>query len=98
MEIQAAVVFRDALVGLKIMHHDMNRVHRDLKPANIGVLGTRPVPFFWTSAHPPISNQALCYNPRQAMAVRSIISPLRSSRSNMALRSTSGPWVLSCTS
>ena len=40
METQAAVVFRDALVGLKIMHHDMNRVHRDLKPANIGVLGT----------------------------------------------------------
>ena len=36
---EAARVFRDALVGLKLMH-DGRWLHRDLKPANIGLVGS----------------------------------------------------------
>lgn len=35
MTIEAASVFRDALLGVKVMH-DGHWLHRDLKPANIG--------------------------------------------------------------
>ncbi|KAK3365203.1 kinase-like domain-containing protein [Lasiosphaeria ovina] len=39
MSMEAARVFRDALLGVQILHH-AGWVHRDLKPANIGLIGT----------------------------------------------------------
>lgn len=39
MKIEAAVAFRDALLGLQTMHHG-GWMHRDLKPSNIGLVGT----------------------------------------------------------
>ncbi|PQE15615.1 ste kinase protein [Rutstroemia sp. NJR-2017a BBW] len=38
MTMEAAIAFRSALLGVKVMH-DKRWVHRDLKPANIGLLG-----------------------------------------------------------
>ncbi|KAI0965883.1 kinase-like domain-containing protein [Xylaria arbuscula] len=37
MTMEAAIAFRSALLGVKVMH-DKRWVHRDLKPANIGLL------------------------------------------------------------
>ena len=39
MTMEAAVAFRDALLGLRDMHHG-GWIHRDLKPTNIGLVGT----------------------------------------------------------
>lgn len=39
MTIEAARVYRDALLGVKAMH-DQGWLHGDLKPPNIGVIGT----------------------------------------------------------
>ena len=39
MSMEAARVFRDALIGLQVMH-DGGWMHRDLKPTNIGLVGT----------------------------------------------------------
>lgn len=38
MTMEAANIFRDALLGVKVMH-DGGWVHRDLKPTNIGLVG-----------------------------------------------------------
>lgn len=38
MTMEAATVFRDSLLGVKVMH-DEGWLHRDLKPTNIGVIG-----------------------------------------------------------
>jgi serine/threonine protein kinase len=37
MTMEAAIAFRSALLGVKVMHNK-RWVHRDLKPANIGIL------------------------------------------------------------
>lgn len=42
MSIEAAAVFRDALLGLKFMHNH-GWVHCDIKPHNIGVISGRAV-------------------------------------------------------
>lgn len=39
MKMEAAVVFREALLGLQTMHHG-GWIHRDLKLSNIGIVGT----------------------------------------------------------
>lgn len=41
MSMDAAGVFRDALLGVKVMH-DQYWLHGDLKPANIGIIGQPP--------------------------------------------------------
>jgi serine/threonine protein kinase len=41
MSMEAAGVFRDALLALKVMH-DQGWLHRDLKPPNIGMIGKPP--------------------------------------------------------
>ncbi|KAL8941859.1 MAG: hypothetical protein Q9216_002003 [Gyalolechia sp. 2 TL-2023] len=38
MTMEAAIAFRDALIGLKFMH-DGRWLHRDIKPTNIGLVG-----------------------------------------------------------
>ncbi|KAJ2981301.1 hypothetical protein NUW58_g6722 [Xylaria curta] len=43
MKIEAAMVFRDALLALQVMHNG-GWMHRDLKPANIGLIDPAPVP------------------------------------------------------
>ena len=41
MSIEAAFIFRDALLGLQFLH-DNSWLHGDIKPQNIGVLPTKP--------------------------------------------------------
>lgn len=41
MSIEAAQVFRDALLGVGILHNQ-RWLHSDLKPANIGIIGSPP--------------------------------------------------------
>jgi serine/threonine protein kinase len=41
MSLEVAVIFRDALLGLKFLHNN-GWVHRDMKPPNIGVLPGSP--------------------------------------------------------
>ncbi|KAM3065428.1 hypothetical protein ACMFMG_011451 [Clarireedia jacksonii] len=53
MTMEAAIAFRSALLGVKVMH-EKRWVHRDLKPANIGLLGGRSVLLdIGTSRHIP---------------------------------------------
>lgn len=55
MTLEVAVAFRDALLGLRVMHHG-GWMHRDLKPSNIGLVGTPPRAILLdngTSAHLP---------------------------------------------
>lgn len=41
MSITAAVIYREAMIGVKFLH-DNSRIHRDIKPPNIGILPGKP--------------------------------------------------------